>query len=44
MWIVPRISVACTTLRRSSARVSALRSKASRQDQSLMYAFGAYWS
>jgi hypothetical protein len=36
MWIVPLINVACTTLRRSSARVSASRSKPSRHDQSLM--------
>ena len=34
MWIVPRISVACTTVRRSSARVSASRSKPASEDQS----------
>ena len=41
-WIVERISVPCTTLRRSSARVSASRSKPSSRDHSPMYIDGAY--
>ena len=43
MWIVVRMSVPWTTVRRSSARVSCSRRKPSRHDQSRMYAFGAYW-
>ena len=40
----PRISVAWTTARRSSARVSASRSKPSTRDHSPMYIDGAYWA
>ena len=42
--MVARMSVPCTTVLRSSARVSALRSKPSRRDHSPMYIDGAYWA
>ena len=41
-WIVTRMSVACTTVRRSSARVSWSRRKSRKRDQRPMYIDGAY--
>ena len=42
--MVERISVPCTTVRRSSARVSWSRSNPASRDHSPMYIEGAYWA